>query len=243
VPYHHFLVITKSNGAWGPQGKGDGKGEARIAGEKGAEKPTSKAPTAFTLQWSDGPTYFTDILMVAQKGKFGASYWNEGYLDKDIRSSFDIGGLWAEKTLPAGKQRLSFLMRFVDDINSAEAAAPHAEDYRSPDRLAVTKGVVDASEEGDRDADGYNEEEGCYVLKAAADGVALTMHGKATPRVNPALKIKGWLGEVPASITMQDKAVTLGKGMSASVREGTLILQVLAIVKEDASFLIEPGSK
>jgi hypothetical protein len=243
VPYHHFLVITKSNGAWGPQGNGEGRGEARIAGEKGAEKPTSLVPTAFTLQWSDGPTYFTDILMVAQKGKFGASYWNEGYLDKDIRCSFDIGGLWPEKTLPAGKQRLSFLMRFMDDINSAEAAASHAEDYRSPDQLAVAKGAVDASEEGDRDSDGYNEEEGCYVLKAAADGVALTMHGRATPRINPAFKIKGWRGKVPESITMQDKAVTLGIGMSASVREGTLVLQVLATVKEDASFFIEPGSK
>jgi hypothetical protein len=133
-------------------------------------------------------------------------------------------------------------MRFADDVNSAEAAVPHAEDYRSPDRLAVAKGTVDASDEGDRDADGYNEEEGCYVLRAAAEGVALTMHGKATPRVNPAFKIKGWPGKVPASITMQGKAVTPGKGMSASLREGTLVLQVLATVNEDASFLIEPGS-
>ena len=241
VPYHHFLVITKSNGAWGPQGKREGKGEVRVAGENGAEKP--KAPTAFTLQWSDGPTYFTDILMVAQKGKFGASYWNEGYLDKDIRTSFDIGGLWPERTLPAGKQRLSFLMRIADDINSAEAAARHADDYRSPDRLTVMKGKTDTSDEGDRDADGYNEEEGCYVLNASADGVAFTIHGKTLPRVNPVFKIKGWPGEAPASITLDGRTIAGNKGMVASVREGMLLLQIIATVKEDASVTIPPVGK
>lgn len=240
VPYHHFLVITKSNGAWGPQGKGDGKGEVRIAGEKGAEKPKA---TSFTLQWSDGPTYFTDILMVAQKGKFGTAYWNEGYLDKDIRSSFDIGGLWPEKTLPAGKQRLSFLMRFADDINSAEAAATHAEDYRSPDRLTVTKGETDTSDEGDRDADGYNEEEGCYVLKAADDGVAVTIHGEAIPRVNPAFRIKDWPGPAPAAVAVGGRTLVSGKGMAASVWEGTLLMQIFATLKEDTSVVVVSGGK
>jgi hypothetical protein len=241
VPIHHFLVITKSNGSWGSQGRGEGKGEVRVAGEKGAEKPSSKSPTAFTLQWSDGPTYFSDILMVAHKGKFAASYWNEGYEDKDIRSSFDLGSLWPEKSLPAGKERLHFLMRFADDINSAEAAASHAEDYRSPDRLTVTRGTVDTADEGDRDADGYNEDEGCYVLKAA-EGVAFTIHGATTPRVNPAFKIKGWPGS-SASITMGGKALSAGKEVMVSVREGTLVLQVFTIVKEDATITVQPQSK
>jgi len=239
VPYHHFLVITKSNGAWGPQGLG----EARIAGENGTEKPSSKAPTSFTLQWSDGPTYFSDILMVAQKGKFGASYWNEGYRDKDLRCSFDLGSLWPEKTLPAGKQRVNFLMRFADDINSAEAAAAHAGDYRSPDRLTITRGTAETTDEGDRDADGYNEEEGCYVLKAAADGVAFTLHGKSAPRVNPAFKIKGWPGAAPPAITMDGRSVAAGKGMSSSVREGTLLLQIHATVKGDASVTVQTPAK
>ena len=222
VTYHHFLVITKSNGAWGPQGKGEGKGEVRIAGETGAEKPTSKSPTSFTLQWSDGPTWFTDILMVAQKGKFGASYWNEGYQDKDIRCSFDLGPLWPEKTLPAGKARLNFLMRFSDDINSAEAAALHSADYRSPDRLDVTVGK----------ADGYDEEEGCYVLQAGPEGVAFTIHGKAAPRVNPAFKVRGWTGSATATVD--------GKPIAASVREGTLLLQIPVTVKDDAAVVIRP---
>jgi hypothetical protein len=182
-------------------------------------------PTSFTLQSSDGPTYFTDILMVAQKGKFGAAYWNEGYLDKDIRCSFDLGSLWPDKTLPAGKVRLNFLMRFADDINSAETAAIHAEDYRAPDRPAVTKGEFE----------GYSEDEGCTVLKAAAEGVAFTIHGKSTPRVNPAFKIKGWPGAT-ASVALDGKALN----PAASVREGTLVVQLPVTVEEDATVRIEP---
>jgi hypothetical protein len=218
VVYHHFLVITKSNGAWGPKGAG----EARVAGENGAEKPTSKSPTSFTLQWSDGPTWFTDILMVAQRGKYGASYWNEGYQDQDLRSSLDLGSLWPEKTIPAGKQQVNFLMRFAEDIDSAETAALHAADYRSPDRLDATAGK----------ADGYDEGEGCYVLQAAPEGVAFTIHGKSTARVNPTFKVRGWTG--PATATAG------GKPVAVHVRDGTLLLQLSGTVKEDVALVIRP---
>ena len=177
--------------------------------------------------------------MVAQKGKFGASYWNEGYLDKDLRCSFDLGGLWPEKTLPAGKQRVNFLMRFADDINSADAAKTHAEDYRAPDRLTVTKGSAVTADEGDRDGDGFNEEEGCYVLKGAGDGVAFTIHGKATPRVNPAFKIKGWPGEATPRLMTGTKT----RPSVASARDGTLILQFLEVLNEDTGVTIEPVGK
>ena len=241
IPIHHFLVITKSNGSWGSQGRGEGKGEVKFAGETGAEKPTSESPTAFTLQWSNGPTYFTDILMVAHKGKFAASYWNEGYEDKDIRSSFDLGSLWPDRSLPTGKERLHFLMRFMEDINAAGVAARHAEDYRSPDRLTLTRGTLDTADEGDRDMDGYNEEEGCYVLKAA-QGIAFTMHGATTPRVNPVFKIQGWPG-ASASVTMGGKALSTGEEAIVSVREGTLLLQIFATVTQDATIAIQPQNK
>ena len=240
VAYHHFLVITKSNGAWGPQGLGDGKGEVRIAGEAGAAKPTGQAPTSFTLQWSDGPTYFTDILMVARKGQYGASYWNEGYRDKDIRCSFDFGGAWPGKTLPAGTERVHFLMRFSDDVNSVESGALHAKDYRAPDRPGISKGTADLADEGDRDGDGYNEEEGCYVLRASPEGAAFTLHGAATPRVNPAFKIKGWTGAAPSGIQLGGRTIEQGKGMTAAVRDGTLLLQLFSTVKEDATVAVAP---
>jgi hypothetical protein len=230
VVYKHFLVITKSNGSWGAQGKGEGKGEVRIAGESGAAKPGSKSPTSFTLQWSDGPTWFTDILMVARKGRYGAAYWNEGYLDKDIRCSFDLAGAFPDKTIPAGSQRIHFLMRFADGINSAETAAVHAKDYRSPDALAATKGSVG----------GFNDDEGCYVLTAAPEGVAFTLHGAAIPRVNPVFKVRGWPGAAPASILVNGKPVAQGKGMAAAVRDGVLLVQLFAVVSDDAVLTIAP---
>jgi hypothetical protein len=233
VPFHHFLVITKANGAWGAQGKGEGRGEARVAGESGEAKPTSKTPTGFTLQWTDGPTYFADLLMVAQQGKFGASYWNEGYQDKDLRCSFDVASRWPDKTLPAGKARLNFLLRFADDVNSAETAALHAADYRSPARPAMTRGALVTTDEGDRDADGFNEEEGCTVFRAAADGLAFTL-----PRIRPAFKVLDWTGPAPASITVGGRTLESGKGWVASARDGILLLQVLAALTDDAAVVI-----
>jgi hypothetical protein len=101
VPYRDFRVITKSTGAWGENGSGAGKNEVQVAGEAGQARPSrdNKTETAFALQWSNGPTYFTDILMVAYKGKYGAAYWNEGFQDKDMRTSLDLGGLGARRPL------------------------------------------------------------------------------------------------------------------------------------------------
>jgi hypothetical protein len=239
VPYRHFLVITKANGAWGAQGKGPGRGEARVAGEKGEAKPTSTAPSSFTLQSTDGPTFFADILMVAQKGKFPAAYWNEGYQDKDLRCSFDLGSRWPEKVIPAGREPLNFLMRFADDIDAA-AAKVHADDYRAPDRLQTAKGAVDTTDDGDRDADGFNEAEGCYGLRAAADGIAFTLHAKEVPRVRPVFKVRGWPGATPASITVGGRAVAVGRGLTASVREGTLLLQIHETLTEDSEIVVAP---
>jgi hypothetical protein len=191
----------------------------KIAGSSGAGKPTSQTPTSFTLQWSDGPTYFTDILMVVRKGLYGASYWNEGYQDKDIRCSFDLGGAWPGKTIPAGTERVYFLMRFGDDINSAEAGARHAADYRSPD-------------------EGFNEDEGCYVRTASPEGASFTLHGASTPRVNPAFRIKSWPGAAPSKILIGGRGVERGKGMTAAVQDGALLLQYFGTVTEDATVAI-----
>lgn len=239
VKLHHFLVIVKSTGYWGPAGKGEGKGEVHPASENGNDaKPGSKGPASWVLQWSDGPTYFTDLLMVFQKGAFGGTYWNEGYLDQDYRTGLNIMGLFPNNTVPQGKTNLAFMFRIADDMNGAEAAAPYAKDYRSPDTLAVSKGEVDKTDPGDLDADGYNECEGCYVLKAAADGVAFTLHGKGIPRMEPAFKVKGWTGEAPKTIKLGDKTLTEGKEFNASVRDGVLLLQVLSPVAEDVAVTI-----
>lgn len=236
VPYRDFRVITKSTGAWGENGGGAGKNEVRVAGEAGPARPSrdNKTETAFALQWSNGPTYFTDILMVAYKGKYGAAYWNEGFQDKDMRTSLDLGGLWPDHTLPAGKVHLQFLMCFRDDINGPHSAKPYAEDYRSPDVLGLAKGEIDKTDEGDWDGDGFNEEEGCYVLMSGKDGVAFSLHGAKVPRMNPVFKVKRWAGTAPQAITVDHRGLATGREFVASAREGLLLVQLLGKVEQEA---------
>ncbi|MFB3891484.1 MAG: hypothetical protein ACE15C_05610 [Phycisphaerae bacterium] len=240
IMLHHFLTIIKSNGAWGPNGKSEGKGEAHCVTDGGDDKPKGRreGPTPFVLQWSNGPTYFTDMLLVYYKGSFGASYWNEGYEDKDYRAGMDIMPMFPDKKLPKGKTTIPFLFRIGDDMNSAAAAAPYANDYRSPDKLDVAKGQADKADEGDLDKDGYNECEGCYVLKAAADGVEFTIHGRETPRMRPAFKIKGWTGESVKAVSVANKQLDAGKDFIASVNEGAAIVLLLADLKEDVKVVV-----
>lgn len=237
VALHHFLLILKPNGAWGSQGKGEGADEVRCAGEAGADKPYGKTASSFALEWTNGPTYFQDILMVVHKGKYHGTYWNEGYLDKDLRCGLDLLARWPEKNLAKGKDHILLMLVFREDINGHEAALPLAVDYRSPDRLGVTRGALDTTEEGDADHDGFNETEGCYVLKSA-DGVEFTLHGATVPRLYPAFKVKGWRGAAPTSLNLGNATLTASKEFNAWVRDGVLLLHVLRVVKEDASIAL-----
>ena len=105
----------------------------------------------------------------------------------------------------------------------------------------MTRGEAVTDDEGDRDSDGFNEEEGCYVLESGAGGVSFTLHGSKTPRMCPAFKVTGWKGEAPGSITLGKSSLAAGRGFNASVAEGTLLLQILEAVREDAHVEI-PGT-
>ena len=232
VKLYRIELILRPTGAWGKSGKGKGADEVHCAGEAGPAKPGGKAASGFALEWSDGPTYFQDILMVMYKGKYSGSYWNEGYEANDLRAGLDVLKYLPDRTLRKGTARLYVMMCFRDDINSPETAKLYAEAYRSPDKPAVTRGTADTTDAGDTDQDGFNEAEGCYVLKAAADGVEFVLHGKPVPRMGPAFKVKGWTGAV-AKVTLAGKALAQGKDFNASVVDGTLLLQLLAPVKDD----------
>jgi len=240
IPLHHFLLIIKSTGAWGKNGQGAGRDEVHCAGLHGQKSPNpwSKTTTPFALQWSDGPTYFQDILMVMHKGLYSGSYWNEGYLDRDLRAGLRLSDRWPNKTIPQGKDHIHLLMRFDHDINSPVAAKPFADDYRTPDGLAVSEGRLDTADEGDRDADGFNEEEGCYVLEAAEKGVAFTIHGAEISRMEPAFKVKGWRAAGPASVMLGSEKLAAGTDFNASVQDEVLFFQILRGLSSDVQFLV-----
>ena len=236
VPLHHFLLIIKSTGAWGKRGKP----QVHCASEAGEKRPSAEAPAAFALQWSDGPTWFQDILMVLHRGRYSGTYWDEGFEAKDVRAGLNLLGRWPDKTVPKGTDRIFLLMRFADDMNGAKAAAPYASDYRSPDRPGVAEGKLVTTDEGDADADGFNEAEGCYVVEAGPKGVAFTLHGSKTPRLTPALKVRGWRGNAPKAIRLGGREFAAGADFVASASGGILLIQMLDGIRDDARITITP---
>jgi len=235
---HGFLLILKPNGAWGSLGKGEGANEVRCAGEFGPDKPSGPTASSFALEWTDGPTYFQDMLMVLREGKYNGSYWNGGYQDKDLRAGLDIVRRWPDKTLPKGSNHISLLLCFRDDLNGHQAAAAYAQDYRSPDRLDVSEGGLDTADEGDRDADGFNEAEGCYVLKSTGKGVRFTLHGAKVQRMQPAFKVKGWNGSSSPRLTVGGTPLVQGTDFQASSAAGVLLVTLARIVNSDVPLSI-----
>jgi len=234
---HHFLLIIKSNGSWGNRGKGEGKGEVHCASESGDTVEYGKG-SCLALQWSDGPTHFQDFLMVLHTGKFGGTYWNEGYEDKDIRTGLNLVSRWPGGQLPAGRDHILLLFCFGQNFNSPEAAQQCAEDYHKPDTLTVTQGAVVTNDAGDFDSDGFNEVEGCYVLRATPRGVEFTLHGAKTPRESPVFKVKDWAGTAPATVTLGTETLTPGEGFVAAIEAGQLIVQVQRRVMKDVPIAI-----
>jgi hypothetical protein len=237
VPLHHFLLILKPNGAWGSQGKGEGAGEVRCAGEAGANRPYGKTASSFALEWTNGPTYFQDMLMVMYRGKYNGTYWNEGYLDKDLRCGLDLLGRWKDKILPKGKDHILLMLAFRDDIDGREAAGLYAQDYRTPGKLHVTVGNADTTDAGDYDADGFSEAEGCYVL-TADKGVAFTLPAGPAARMFPAFKIKGWIGDAPRSMKAGGRDLKAGSDYNAATARGVLMVQLLSAVKGEIEIVV-----
>jgi len=242
VILHHNVAIIKSTGHWGPRGTGVGKGEAHCASEAGPKKPSKwnnkGAMTSFALQWTNGPTHFTDILMVFGKGKYYGSYWNEGYKDNDYRAGLEIMSMFPDKTVPAGGMHIPVMFRLAEDMNDVKTAALHANAYRTPGKLTVTKGTVVTDDAGDYDADGYNESEGCYVLRSTPTGIAFTLPGAKTPRMTPVFKILAWTRRAPNTIDVGRKTRGEGKHFNAAVTDGVLIVQLLSDMHTDATVAI-----
>lgn len=141
VSLKHFLLIIKSTGKWGPNGKGEGKNEVHSAAEHRSESPRATATlnklSSFLLQWSDGPTCFQDILLVMYKGKFAGSYWHVGYQDHDYRTSLNILSRWPDRVVPKGRdnidKNLDELEKIVEkacEVRRADLAGKHARSAR-----------------------------------------------------------------------------------------------------------------
>jgi len=103
-------------------------------------------------------------------------------------------------------------------------ALPHAMQYREPAKLTGVALVTDDS--GDLNRDGYNESEGCFVLKGPGP-LAFTYERGKGAGFAPVFKVIGWKGAAPATVTIDSRETNAAVG----VVDGTLIVQVLGTIE------------
>jgi hypothetical protein len=68
--------------------------------------------------------------------------------------------------------------------------------------------------------------------------VEFTLHGSTISRMSPVFKLKEWKGAAPKAILLAGATLAEGRDFSASVDDGTLILQLLKTVSADAEIAI-----
>jgi len=118
------------------------------------------------------------------------------------------------------------------EMRTAADALPLAIEYRTPPKLAIQGAVLVTDDPGDLNRDGFNESEGCYVLRGQGAVVLNCEAGAALHQ--PAFKVLG------RNIGGPEK-VTVGGADAAFVADaegGTLVVQVLATVKGGAKVAI-----
>jgi len=116
------------------------------------------------------------------------------------------------------------------DLATARGALPYALQYRAPARVTGSERVLD--DEGDLNKDGFNESEGCFVLKGPGP-LKVTFERGAGAGFAPVFKVIGWKGDAPRSVTIEDMKVPA----AAAVLGETLILQVLGRIEAEKATL------
>ena len=73
---------------------------------------------------------------------------------------------------------------------------------------------------------------------SASGGVVFTLHGRPSPRINPAFKILQWKAEAPKTILVGDQRLAAGTDFIASVTGDVLLLQILSRIGDDVKVTI-----
>jgi hypothetical protein len=108
-------------------------------------------------------------------------------------------------------------------FKTAAEALPYALDYREPAKIEGAQLVKDDS--GDFNKDGYNESEGCHVLKGPGS-LSFTYEKGKGAGFAPVFKVVGWQGEAPKVVKVDGKEVRA----ASAVVDGKLVVQVMGTV-------------
>jgi hypothetical protein len=211
-------------------------------------------PSSWIMHSSNGPTYFEDVALIMARGRYLSNMWLHTFPPAFTRTNLSIRGDDADPffkavdakpgyspslIIPSGESRIAMLYRFATDMKGQAAVQPRADDYRSPDALKFVKGAADTKEPGDENHDGFNEEEGCYVMTSGSGGAEFVLTGtKGCPRHDPVFKLKDWKGALPASVTLNGDAMKIGKDYNTASHDGTLLVQLFKTVDSPARIRI-----
>jgi hypothetical protein len=111
--------------------------------------------------------------------------------------------------------------RLIPELRTPKDALPYAMQYRKPAAVEARGAEIVTNDPGDLNGDGFNESEGCLVLRGKGP-VELTYRKGQPAGFAPAFKIMGWQGAAPTSVKADGKEVPV----IAHVVGGNLILQV-----------------
>jgi hypothetical protein len=120
----------------------------------------------------------------------------------------------------------------IPDIKTLSDALPYALQYRRPARVEPSKGEAVTNDPGDLDADGFNESEGCWVLRSNA-GVGWTIPKGEPSLFAPVFKVIDWSAPPPTSVKVNGKEMPV----RSAVLNRTLILQVLGTLERSGATL------
>jgi hypothetical protein len=111
--------------------------------------------------------------------------------------------------------------RLIPELRTPKDALPYAMQYRKPAAVEAKGAKIVTNDPGDLNADGFNESEGCMVLRGKGP-VELTYRKGQQAGFAPAFKIMGCQGAAPTRVKADGKDVPV----IAHVVGGNLILQV-----------------
>jgi hypothetical protein len=103
--------------------------------------------------------------------------------------------------------------KIMPELRTPKEALSHALQYRKPATVEVKGAEIVTNDPGDFNADGFNESEGCTVLRGKGP-VELTYRKGQTAGFAPAFKIIGWQGMAPT----QDQGRRQGSASNCSCR-------------------------
>jgi hypothetical protein len=111
--------------------------------------------------------------------------------------------------------------KLLASFRTAPDGLAYATQYRVPAKILGAELVRD--DPGDFNRDGFNESEGCHVLRGPGP-LSLTYERGAGAGFAPAFKVVGWTGDAPRSVRVDGKETPAASG----IVDGNLVLQILA---------------